>query len=257
MLELQDIKKVYNAGSVQENCLFSGFSLTVPAGQFVSIVGSNGSGKTSLLNLLTGSLPLDAGRILMQGRDITKLPEHKRLYRVGRIHQNPALGTCARMTILENLSLSDNKHRRINLLPGVRKSRVAEYQHMLRSLNMGLENRLDTLAGNLSGGQRQALAMLMSVMTPIDLLILDEHTAALDPKASQTIMELTDQVVREHRLTALMVTHNLRYAIDYGDRLLMMHQGGIVLDRAGQDKQATRLSDVLDIFTQISVELGN
>lgn len=257
MLELSRLRKVYNPGTVREVCLFEDFSLSVPRGQFVSIVGSNGSGKTSLLNLLCGSIMPDRGSIRIEDQDITKLPEHRRLRRIGRIHQNPAMGTCAGMTILENLSLADNKDKRMNLRPGIDKKQTARYREMLRHVGLGLEDMLDMRAGSLSGGQRQALAMVMSVMTPIDFLILDEHTAALDPKTSDVIMELTNRVVRDKGLTALMVTHNLRYAINYGDRLLMMHQGGIVLDKEGADKAALRLDDVLGIFTQISIELGN
>ena len=257
MLEMRNIRKIYNPGTVRALCLFEDFSLKVPQGQFVSIVGSNGSGKSSLMNLLCGSILPDAGQILINGQDITKTSEHKRLKRIGRIYQNPALGTCSGMSILENMALADNKPKRMNLMPGIDKKQIERYRSLLRPLGLGLENMMNARAGTLSGGQRQALAMVMSVMTPLDFLILDEHTAALDPKTSDVIMELTQHVVREHSLTALMVTHNLRYAIDYGDRLLMLHQGEIVLDVADKAKAATRLEDVLGLFTQISVELGN
>lgn len=257
MLEMRNIRKIYNPGTVRALCLFEDFNLMVPQGQFVSIVGSNGSGKSSLMNLLCGSILPDAGQIFMDGQDITKMSEHRRLKRIGRIHQNPALGTCSGMSILENMALADNKPKRMNLMPGIDKKQIGRYRDLLRPLGLGLENMMNARAGTLSGGQRQALAMVMSVMTPLDFLILDEHTAALDPKTSDIIMELTQRVVREHSLTALMVTHNLRYAIEYGNRLLMLHQGGIVLDVADEDKAATRLEDVLGLFTQISVELGN
>lgn len=257
MLEMLNLRKVYNPGTVRQLCLFEGFSLRIPRGQFLSIVGSNGSGKSSMMNLICGTIQPDAGQIMVDGQDITRMPEHKRLRRIGRIHQNPAMGTCAGMSIQENMALADNKDQRMNLRPGVDKKQRRRYQDLLRPLGLGLENMLDARAGSLSGGQRQALAMVMCVMTPIDFLILDEHTAALDPKTSDLIMALTDQVVREKGLTALMVTHNLRYAIEYGDRLLMLHQGGIVLDRADEQKKKTRLQDVLDLFTQISIELGN
>lgn len=257
MLEINRLRKVYNPGTVRELCLFEDFSLKVPQGQFVSIIGSNGSGKTSLLNLICGSIPADSGLILIDDRDITKMPEHKRLKRIGRIHQNPAMGTCADMSILENLSLASNKDKRMNLLPGVERKRKEHFRDLLRPLGLGLENMMSAKCGTLSGGQRQALAMVMSVMTPIDFLILDEHTAALDPKTSDLIMRLTREVVAGKKLTALMVTHNLRYAIEYGDRLIMMHQGGIVLDKEGEEKKNTELEDVLALFTQISIELGN
>jgi len=193
----------------------------------------------------------------MDDRDITAWPEHRRLRRIGRIHQNPAAGTCAGMTLLENMSLADSKFKRMNLMPGTDRRKVQGYREQLSQMGLGLEDMLHQRAGSLSGGQRQALAMAMCVLTPIEFLILDEHTAALDPKTADTIMELTDRLVRERRLTALMVTHNLRYATSFGNRLVMMHQGGVVLDRAGAKKAATRLEDVLGLFTDISVELGN
>lgn len=257
MLEMDDIRLAYNPGTVREKCLFEGFRLRVPDGQFVSIVGSNGSGKTSLLNLICGTIQPQGGRVRMDGRDITAWPEHRRLRRIGRIHQNPAAGTCARMTLLENMSLADSKLQRMNLMPGTDRRKVQGYREQLRRMGLGLEDMMHQRAGSLSGGQRQALAMAMCMLTPVDFLILDEHTAALDPKAADLIMELTDRFVRERELTAIMVTHNLRYAIAYGSRLVMMHQGGIVLDRADKDKAATRLEDVLGLFTDISVELGN
>ncbi len=257
MLEMDDIRLAYNPGTVREKCLFEGFRLRVPDGQFVSIVGSNGSGKTSLLNLICGTIQPQGGRVRMDGRDITAWPEHRRLRRIGRIHQNPAAGTCARMTLLENMSLADSKLQRMNLMPGTDRRKVQGYREQLRRMGLGLEDMMHQRAGSLSGGQRQALAMAMCMLTPVDFLILDEHTAALDPKAADLIMELTDRLVRERELTAIMVTHNLRYAIAYGSRLVMMHQGGIVLDRADKDKAATRLEDVLGLFTDISVELGN
>ena len=256
MLELRNISKTYNPGTVHETCLFDGFSLTIDKGSFVSVVGSNGSGKTSLLNILCGSIPVDDGHILMDGRDITRTKEFRRYARIGRVYQNPAMGTCPTMTILENLSLADNKGRRYGLTPGANRKRIADYKAMLAPLGLGLEDKLGVPVGNLSGGQRQTLALLMATMTPIDFLILDEHTAALDPKTAEIVMELTDKVVQEKQLTTLMVTHNLRHAVQYGDRLLMMHQGGVVLDKAGTEKQNTRVDDLLDIFNEISIECG-
>lgn len=257
MLELHDVSKVYAPGSVNETCLFRHFSLSIPDHQFVSVVGSNGSGKTSMLNLLCGSIPVDEGQIIMGGRDITKMKDFKRYRNIGRVYQNPAMGTCGSMTILENMAMADNKGKTYGIMPGVNKRRVAYYRELLSKLGLGLEDKLQTPVGSLSGGQRQAMALLMSTMTPIEFLILDEHTAALDPKTAELIMELTDKLVREKQLTTLMVTHNLRYALHYGDRLVMLHEGHVVLDKAGQEKEATTLDEVLGLFTQISVECGN
>ena len=257
MLEVKNIRKIYNPGTVQEKCLFDDFSLSIPDGQFVSVVGSNGSGKTSLLNLICGSIQPDGGQILMQGRDIRKDSEHVRARKIGRVYQNPAMGTCAQMTILENLSLADFKGKPAGLHRGTDRRRIDAYREMLRPLGLGLEDMLSAKVGTLSGGQRQALALLMSTMTPISFLILDEHTAALDPKTADIIMELTGRVVREKQLTAIMVTHNLRYAVEYGDRILTMHQGHAVLDKAGEEKQAVRIEDLLTIFNEISIECGN
>lgn len=196
MLELKHIHKYYNPGTVNEMCLFEDFNLTVEQGDFVSVVGSNGSGKTSMLNILCGSIPVEAGQILMQGEDISHMKEYKRNRKIGRVYQNPALGTCPSMTILENMSLADNKGNFYGLGKGINKNRKSYYQELLSQLNLGLENKLNVKVGSLSGGQRQAMALLMSTMTPIDFLILDEHTAALDPKTADLIMELTDKIVK-------------------------------------------------------------
>lgn len=257
MLELIKIRKTYNPGTVREIGIFDDFSLSIPQGQFLSVVGSNGSGKTSLLNILCGSIPVDQGKIILDDSDITHQKEHLRARRMARIYQNPALGTCAQMTIQENMALADCKFRRINLRPGTDKARLPFYRQMLSELGLGLENMMQARAGSLSGGQRQALALSMARLSPIEFLILDEHTAALDPKAADIIMHLTDIMVREHRLTAIMVTHNLRFALDYGDRLLMMHQGQAVLDEAGDRKRALQMNDILSIFNEISIECGN
>ncbi|WP_270814458.1 ABC transporter ATP-binding protein [Hungatella effluvii] len=257
MLELKQINKYYNQGTVNEMCLFEDFSLTIKDRQFVSVVGSNGSGKTSMLNIICGSIPLDSGRIIIGGKDITSMPEYKRQRRIGRVYQNPAMGTCPHMTILENMALADNKGKPFNLLPGTNRQRINYYKEQLHSLGLGLEDKLHVKVGVLSGGQRQAMALLMSTMTPIEFLILDEHTAALDPKTAEVIMELTDQIVREKNLTTIMVTHNLRYAVEYGDRLIMMHQGSAIIDSADEDKAALKVDDILDRFNEISIECGN
>ena len=257
MLELKKINTYYNQGTVNEMCLFEDFSLTIKDRQFVSVVGSNGSGKTSMLNIICGSIPLDSGRIIIGGKDITSMPEYRRQRRIGRVYQNPAMGTCPHMTILENMALADNKGKPFNLLPGTNRQRINYYKEQLHSLGLGLEDKLHVKVGVLSGGQRQAMALLMSTMTPIEFLILDEHTAALDPKTAEVIMELTDQIVREKNLTTIMVTHNLRYAVEYGDRLIMMHQGNAIIDCADEDKAALKVDDILDRFNEISIECGN
>lgn len=257
MLELKDIQKYYNPGTVNEMCLFDRFNLKVEKGEFIAVVGSNGSGKTSMLNIICGSIQPEAGQILMGGKDITKEKEYKRNARIGRVYQNPAMGTCPSMTILENMSLADNKGKIYGLGRGTNRSRASYYREQLSQLNLGLEDRMDTKVGVLSGGQRQAMALLMSTMTPIEFLILDEHTAALDPKTAEMIMELTDKIVQEKKLTTIMVTHNLRYAIEYGDRLLMMHQGDAILDKRGEEKKQMCVEDVLDLFNEISIECGN
>ena len=257
MLELKHIHKYYNTGTVNEMCLFEDFNLTIRDHKFVSVVGSNGSGKTSLLNIICGSIPLDEGTIRIGNEDITKMAEYKRQRRIGRVYQNPAMGTCPSMTIAENMALADNKGKFFNLRPGKNKQRIDFYRESLRTLGLGLEDKMDVKVGVLSGGQRQAMALLMSTMTPIEFLILDEHTAALDPKTAETIMELTDRIVREKNLTTIMVTHNLRYAVDYGNRLLMMHQGKAIMDKAGTEKEETRIDDILKKFNEISIECGN
>ena len=257
MLSLKGINKYYNPGTVNEMCLFEDYDLEIRDGEFVSIVGSNGSGKTSLLNMICGSIPVDSGRILIDGRDVTHMPEYRRAEFIGRVYQNPALGTCPDMTILENMSLADTKGKSFDLRMGTDKRRKEHYRELLSELGLGLENKLDIKVGSLSGGQRQAMALLMSTMTDIDFLILDEHTAALDPKTADLIMELTDRIVREKGLTALMVTHNLRYAAEYGDRLIMMHEGRDVLDLSGAEKERTGVELLLSKFNEISVECGN
>ena len=257
MLKLENICKTYNLGTVNETTLFTNFNLEVKKGEFISVIGSNGSGKTSILNMICGSIPVDSGRILVQGQDITRMKEHQRSKFIGRVFQDPAKGTCPSMNILQNMAMADNKGKPFNLTAGINKKRIPYYQEQLSRLKLGLEDKLYVKVGALSGGQRQAMALLMSTMTPLDFLILDEHTAALDPKTSEIIMELTDEIVREKQLTTLMVTHNLRHAVEYGNRMIMMHQGGIVLDYDGEKKKVTEVDDILGIFNSISIECGN
>ena len=257
MLELNSIYKYYNPGTINEMCLFNGFDLKVDDGQFVSVIGSNGSGKTSMLNIICGSIPIEKGNIKIDGQSILSKKEFQRNKIIGRVYQNPSMGTCPNMTILENMALADNKGKTFGLKPGTNRARINFYKEQLSQLKLGLEDKLDIKVGSLSGGQRQAMALLMATMTPIKFLILDEHTAALDPKTADLIMELTNSIVKEKRLTTIMVTHNLRYAVDYGSRLIMMHQGNIVIDKKGEEKEKTGIDEILGLFNEISIECGN
>lgn len=257
MLEIKDIVKYYNHGSVNEIGIFKDFSLSVERGAFVSVIGSNGSGKTSLLNLVCGAILPDSGKIFVNGEDVTKKPMFKRYRSIGRVFQDPAAGTCPSMTLFENLSMAENKNSKWDLTGCRRNESREKYREMLADFDMGLENKLDEKVGSFSGGQRQAAALLMATMTPVELLILDEHTAALDPKTADRIMEWTGRIIEEKKLTAFMVTHNLRYALEYGNRLLMMHEGKVLLDAEGAEKRAISVDDLLARFYQISIEVGN
>lgn len=257
MIEFRNIEKRFNIGTPDETVLFQDFNLKIAEGEFVSVIGSNGSGKTTMLNLLCGSDRQDKGEILLRGKDITHLPEHKRAKKISRVFQDPKAGTSSDLTIIENMALADNKGKPFDLGFCVDRRRIDFYRELLLTCDMGLENRMNVRVGNLSGGQRQALALIIAGMTDVDLLILDEHTAALDPKAADIIMQLTDKMVREKHLTTLMVTHNLRYALKYGTRILMMHEGNIILDLSGKEKENCDMDRLLSLFNDISIENGN
>jgi hypothetical protein len=257
MIELKHINKTFNKGTVNQTQLFSDFNFTVDDNDFISVIGSNGSGKTTMLNIICGSIPIDSGDIVINNKSIKNLKEFQRHKKIGRVYQDPAMGTCASMTILENMALADNKGKRFGLKWGTDKKRISYYKELLSQLNLGLEDKLHVKVGLLSGGQRQAMALLMSTMTPIDFLILDEHTAALDPKTAEIIMKITDKVVKDKKLTTIMVTHNLMYALEYGNRLVMMHEGKPIMDLNQHDKQNTSVDEILNIFNQISLERGN
>lgn len=257
MLELNNITKCFNAGTVDESIVFDNFNFKVSKGDFVSLIGSNGSGKTTLLNLICGSLKPDSGKIMFNGNDITNVSEFKRAKIIGRVFQEPRVGTCADLTILENMALADNKNKPFGLGRCVNKKRVDYYKTLVEQCNMGLENRMGVQVGTLSGGQRQALALVIANMTNVDLLILDEHIAALDPKSSEIVMELTNDLVLKNNITTMMVTHNLRFAAEYGNRLVMMHAGKAILDIRDEEKENTEVEDLLKIFDEISIETGN
>jgi putative ABC transport system ATP-binding protein len=257
MLELININKVFNKNTVNETTVFDNFNLTVNKGEFVSIVGSNGSGKTTILNLISGNVSLDGGKLILNGNDITKQKEHVRAARIGRVFQAPAKGTANTMTIAENMALADNKGKRYSLTPGLNSKRLGYYKELLGQLNLGLEDRIDALVGTLSGGQRQALTLLIATMAPVDLLLLDEHTAALDPHISEDIMHLTDKLIKAKKITTLMVTHNLRYAVEYGNRLIMLDRGKVIVDKKNEEKSCVKVQELLKTFNQISIECGN
>lgn len=257
MLELKNIRKVFNKGTPDEAVLFDAFDFKVEKGEFVSIVGSNGSGKTTLLNLISGAVTPDEGEILLDGVDLGSKKEFVRASKIGRVFQDPSFGTANTMTIAENMALAENKGKRYGLSAGLSKKRIDGYREMLAPLGLGLENKMSVQVGSLSGGQRQLLTLVIATMTPIELLLLDEHTAALDPKTAEMTMALTDKIVREKKVTTLMVTHNLRYAVEYGTRLCMFDKGRVVLDKAGEDKKNMDVNAILKIFNEISIECGN
>lgn len=252
MLELKNVSKVYNPGTVTETRLFESLCLKIDDGEFVSVVGSNGSGKTSLLNIICGSTPATSGDVLLDGKNLNGVKDFMRYAQIGRVYQNPALGTCPNLTIMENLSLAESKGGSYGLSKAVNKKREAFYRERLEFLELGLEDKLNVRMGALSGGQRQAVALLTATLTPIRFLILDEHTAALDPRTAETIMLLTDKIIKEKKLTAIMVTHNLRYAVEYGTRLIMLDKGRIIMDKSGEEKRTASADGIREAFNKIS-----
>ena len=252
MLELKNIYKTFNPGTVNEKVALNGLELTLEEGDFVTVIGGNGAGKSTMLNAVAGVWPIDMGRILIDGQDITRLPEHKRAKYIGRVFQDPMMGTAATMGIEENLALAARRGASRTLRPGITRKEREQYRQALAGLGLGLEDRMTSKVGLLSGGQHQALTLLMATLQKPKLLLLDEHTAALDPKTAAKVLDLSEKIVTEHHLTTLMITHNMKDAIKYGNRLIMMYEGRIIYDVRGKEKQNLDVADLLAKFEQVS-----
>ncbi len=250
MLDIKEIYKTFNPGTVNEKTALNGVSLTLNDGDFVTVIGGNGAGKSTLLNAVAGVWPVDSGRISIGGVDVTKLPEHKRARHIGRVFQDPMMGTAATMQIEENLALASRRGKGRTLRRGITRDEREHYREVLKILDLGLEDRLTSKVGLLSGGQRQALTLLMATLQKPDLLLLDEHTAALDPKTAAKVLEATERIVQKDKLTTLMITHNMKDAIVHGNRLIMMYEGRVALDIAGEDKKKLTVEDLLARFGQ-------
>lgn len=251
-LELKDIHKTFNPGTINEKVALDGLNLNLNEGDFVTIIGGNGAGKSTALNAIAGVWPIDRGSIIIGGQDITSLPEHKRASFLGRVFQDPMTGTAATMSIDENMAIAMRRGKPRTLKWGVTKSEREKYKEQLMTLDLGLEDRLTTKVGLLSGGQRQAVTLLMASLQKPKLLLLDEHTAALDPKTAAKVLALSDKIIEENHLTAMMVTHNMKDAIAHGNRLIMMHEGKIIYDVSGEEKKKLKVSDLLAKFEEVS-----
>ena len=252
MLEIRNIHKTFNAGTVNEKQALRGVSLTLADGDFVTVIGGNGAGKSTLLNAVAGVWPVDEGSIVVGGADVTHLPEFKRAQYIGRVFQDPMMGTAATMQIEENLALAMRRGKSRSLRVGITKQEREEYKELLKILDLGLEDRLTSKVGLLSGGQRQALTLLMATLIKPQLLLLDEHTAALDPKTAAKVLDATDRLVAKDHLTTLMITHNMKDAISHGNRLIMMYEGRIVIDVSGEEKKKLTVPQLLDLFSKVS-----
>ena len=252
MLELKNICKTFNPGTVNAKKALTGLNLTLNDGDFVTVIGGNGAGKSTMLNIIAGSYPVDAGSITLDGVDLTRLPEHKRAQYLGRVFQDPMMGTAATMQIEENLALAARRGKARGLKIGITKEERERYKEQLKILDLGLEERLTAKVGLLSGGQRQALTLLMATLRQPKLLLLDEHTAALDPKTAAKVLEATQKIVEKNNLTTLMITHNMRDAITYGNRLIMMYDGHVVVDVSGEEKKNLTVEQLLSLFSKAS-----
>jgi putative tryptophan/tyrosine transport system ATP-binding protein len=251
MLEISNLYKTFNAGTINEVNALQDVSLSVEDGSFVCVLGTNGSGKSTLLNAIAGNYLPDSGSIILKGQNITKWPEHRRACHIGRVFQNPFSGTAPGMSIGENLALAAKRGQKRGLGWGLPAALVLDLRNRVKALNMGMEERLDTPIGKLSGGQRQALTLLMASWLRPDLLLLDEHTAALDPKTAGNVIELTERIITEGKLTTLMVTHSMQQAVNLGDRLIMMHQGRIKYDFRDEEKKRLKVPDLLSLFDEL------
>ncbi|OUN88189.1 ABC transporter ATP-binding protein [Gemmiger sp. An50] len=252
MLELKNIYKTFNPGTVNEKRALQGLSLSLADGDFVTVIGGNGAGKSTMLNIISGAYSVDEGSISIGGVDVTRLPEYKRAPYIGRVFQDPMMGTAATMQIEENLALAARRGQRRGLRTGISRAEREQYRELLKILDLGLEDRLTSKVGLLSGGQRQALTLLMATLKKPQLLLLDEHTAALDPKTAAKVLSATEQIVRRDNLTTLMITHNMRDAIAHGNRLIMLYDGRVVVDVRGEEKSRLTVEDLLEKFNQAS-----
>lgn len=252
MLEIQNIHKTFNPGTINEKIALNGVNLNLNPGDFVTIIGGNGAGKSTTLNAIAGVWPVDEGKIIIDGVDITKLSEHKRALYLGRVFQDPMTGTAATMSIEENMAIAARRGERRGLGWGITKKERERYKEALKELDLGLEDRLSSKVGLLSGGQRQAITLLMASLKKPKLLLLDEHTAALDPKTAAKVLAISDKIIQEHQLTAMMVTHNMKDAIAHGNRLIMMHEGKIIYDVSGEEKKNLKVADLLAKFEEVS-----
>ncbi len=252
MLEIQNIHKTFNAGTINEKVALNGVNLNLNPGDFVTIIGGNGAGKSTTLNAIAGVWAVDEGKIIVDGVDITKLSEHKRALYLGRVFQDPMTGTAATMSIEENMAIAARRGERRGLGWGITKKEREHYKEALKELDLGLEDRLSSKVGLLSGGQRQAITLLMASLKKPKLLLLDEHTAALDPKTAAKVLAISDKIIQEHQLTAMMVTHNMKDAIAHGNRLIMMHEGRIIYDVSGEEKRKLKVADLLAKFEEVS-----
>jgi len=252
MLKIEDVRKVFNAGTVNEKVALNGLNLHLKPGDFVTVIGGNGAGKSTMLNCVSGLYTVDEGKIIIDGVDVTALPEYKRAKFIGRVFQDPMMGTAATMQIEENLALADRRGKYRTLHVGITKQDRENYREQLKILDLGLEDRMTAKVGLLSGGQRQALTLLMATLQKPKLLLLDEHTAALDPKTAAKVLEATQRIVEKDNLTTLMITHNMRDAIAYGNRLVMMYDGRVVVDVSGEEKKHLTVEQLLNLFSQAS-----